>query len=383
MTAFRWGSMVLAWSLLGCMPRPMESTDSPAVLPPRMDSAAVRSQSPPQPPSPARNAGTVEPASASSGTVSRVTARVLARVNGQPILAEEVLNAASLRLAAARKQVPPAQWDQVREQILQSELEELINRELLLQDAEARIRPEMLAKVREVARKEFEKKLRAQRKQLGLRSDEEMRAYLERQGQSIEEMRRQYERSVLSMEYVRNLIRDRLENINRGDMLEYYRTHSKEFETPARVVWQHIFVDKEVFDTVADARRKAEEVHRRAKTMTTEEFAEMARDITANQGPSRTRNGLGEGNLRGEIYPRELEDVLFRTKPGQVAPIVETKRGFHIVRVIERTDGKKQSFEEACPEIRRKLQAEIGRREYERIIRKLRRDAYIENGLAK
>jgi hypothetical protein len=138
----------------------------------------------------------------------QVIATVVARVNGQPILREELMNAASWRLEEAMPRVPPNQWAEIEEKILQAELEDLINRELLWQDATNRIKAKGIEKVREFAQKDFESQLKRQKEQLGLKTDEELRDYLYKQGRSLEEMRRQFERSFLAMEYVRSMVKD-------------------------------------------------------------------------------------------------------------------------------------------------------------------------------
>lgn len=335
---------------------------------------SVRSQSP-------TNVG-VQPVSAPVERPGTQTlASVVARVNGQPILREELYNAASWRLEELRPRVPPGQWSEVEAEILRQELEQLIDRELLLQDANSRVRPKVLEKVAESASKDFDSLLKKQKAQLGLKSDEELQAYLEKRGNSVEEMRRQHVRGYIAMEYVRSMIRDKLDQISREDLIDYYRQNPKEFEKPERVVWQHIFVDRYVFSTEEEARETAQRVHAQALSMTTEQFAALAEDPNINRSPSRLRRGEGEGNERGQISPKEVEDVLFRLRPGQVGPLLETEKGFHIVRVVDYTPGGKISFERACPDIRKRLQNRIGQQEYKRILEELRSKAVIENSL--
>jgi parvulin-like peptidyl-prolyl isomerase len=307
-----------------------------------------------------------------------VTASIVARVNGQPILREELMNAASWRLEETKPRVPPAQWEEVEQKILEAEMEDLINRELLWQDATNRIKAKGIEKVREFAQKDFEAQLRRQKEQLKLKTDEELRDYLEKQGRSLEEMRRQFERSFLAMEYVRSMVKEKLELIDREAMLEYYQSNPKEFNKPERVVWQHLFIDIDRIPKPYQGREYAEMVWGKLKALKrTEEFAPLCEEFS--HGPSRYRNGEGEGNERGQIRPAELEDLVFQLKPGQVGPIVEASNGFHMVRVAEYTPGGKVSFENACGEIKKKLQNQIGQTEYKRMIKELRDKAHIEN----
>jgi parvulin-like peptidyl-prolyl isomerase len=195
-------------------------------------------------------------------------------------------------------------------------------------------------------------------------------------------MRRQHIRSTLSMEYVRSLVKPLLEKIDREQMLEYYHQNPKDFEKPDRVTWLHIFVDRYVYSSAEEARQKAEQLHAQAQAASQDGFIKLAEDPLLNQSPSRNRRGDGEGNERGQIRPPEVEELLFRLKPGQVGPLVEAPNGFHIVRVVERQLGGKVSFENACPEIKKKLQNKIGQAEYKKLLDNLRARAIIENSLA-
>ena len=105
---------------------------------------------------------------------SNIAARVLARVNGQPILLQEVENAASLKLEYIRPQVPEDQWPNIRGEVLDSQLKEVIDNEVILQEANARVRPSAIQSVMDYGNKEFDKKLRSLREHLQVRSDVEL-----------------------------------------------------------------------------------------------------------------------------------------------------------------------------------------------------------------
>jgi parvulin-like peptidyl-prolyl isomerase len=70
-------------------------------------------------------------------------------------------------------------------------------------------------------------------------------------------------------------------------------------------------------------------------------------------------------------------------KPGEVGPVVDAARGFHVVRVFEHQTGGKTSFDKAIPEIRKKLQNKVFATEYKKIVEELRGKSHIENGLTR
>ena len=380
-----WGC---AWS------RPGNTVDlGPSV----MSRIGARGQTPPMPPQPPQNPNAppqnpnAPPAAPEQQSASGVTtvsnivpqttilARVLARVNGQPILYEELLNAAGWRLEEIRPRVPNEQWPQVMEMVLRQQLEEIIDREVILSDAKQKVPPAMLDKVMDQAGKDFDKQLRKQREQLKLKSDEEMRMYLEKQGRSVAEMRRQYERSSLAMEYMRSRIRDKTDQIDRAMMVDYYRANIKDYEFPEHVVWQHIFIAKSKFPTPVAAKQQAEQVHRlvlaiRAK----EEFVPISQAYS--HSPNKD-SGDGEGKTRNELRPPEVAQAVWQLAPGQTGPLIETTGGYHIVRLVDHKPAGRTPFSEVQAKIKAKLQQDLGQDELKKLVKDMRESAFIETGV--
>lgn len=65
-----------------------------------------------------------------------------------------------------------------------------------------------------------------------------------------------------------------------------------------------------------------------------EDFATLANLYSQDPG-SMTKGGELGFVGRGELYP-EFEAAAFSLKPGEVSPIVKTKKGYHIIQMIER-----------------------------------------------
>ncbi|MCK9613034.1 MAG: peptidylprolyl isomerase [Bacteroidales bacterium] len=65
-----------------------------------------------------------------------------------------------------------------------------------------------------------------------------------------------------------------------------------------------------------------------------EDFAVMANLYSEDPGSNRKGGELGFVG-RGEFFP-EFESAAFSLKPGEISPIIKTKKGFHIIQMIER-----------------------------------------------
>lgn len=341
------------------MPKLERPFQPPALEPPRPQPAAA------------------QPAADSQQPKVFVAARVLARVNGQPILLEEVMNASAMELETVRPQVPEAQWPMVREEFMQRKLDEMVTVEVLLQDAGQRVAPKVLAGVLESGGKEFDKKFKLFRDKLKYPTEEAATRELVRAGYTVDEMRRQFARSVVAFEYLRNLIKDSLDLIDREEMLAYYRANAKDFEKPELFTWQHLYLDAGRFPSRADARRQAEQLQQLMLSLRRrEDFHPLAQKYS--HSPDRYNNGENV-DPPGQIRPPEVLNVLLQMVPGQTSAVIEVPSGFHIVKLLEHQKAGLIPFEVACQDIKLKLQQKKWQEEYDKVVKRLRAKATIEN----
>jgi parvulin-like peptidyl-prolyl isomerase len=307
---------------------------------------------------------------------SRVAVQIRAHVNGVPILDDEVRNACYQFLIPTLSLSEPERSIRQNE-IFQRELQQIIDREVVLQDAFAKLSkngPQYLDKLKQAASKEFDKKLRMFKKTFNCKTDEDLKEMLRSQGQTLEGIRRQVERNFMFGEYMRGRIFPTIDRIGRQQIIEYFQDHTSEFQVDDSVDWQDIFIDANKYPSRDSARRFAEQILIRARNG--EEFVKLAK---FDNGSSSYQNAEGLGHKRGEINPAEAEPILFQMHDGELGPLVELATGFHIVRLVKRVYAGQLSLDEKTQtEIRRKLQAETFDREAKKLIEELRSKASIE-----
>jgi hypothetical protein len=130
----RFGTFALGLCFVGCLtgaPRTSPATGQPlpeVPLPDRPESRSVRSQRPDQGPS-----GPAVDTALLPG--DRVHVRVCAWVNGKAVYDDEVMLALGLRLSKEQLRVAPSEVAAVQAKLFNEELNALIDRELIVQDA--------------------------------------------------------------------------------------------------------------------------------------------------------------------------------------------------------------------------------------------------------
>lgn len=124
----------------------------------------------------------------------------------------------------------------------------------------------------------------------------------------------------------------------------YYEGNKRRFRSPDLVEAQHILIAAapDEAEERATAKAKADGLARQVMADPAS-FAVLAREHS--NCPSKDSGGhLGQIG-RGSLVP-ELESYIFAMKAGETCPVpVASRYGWHVVRVLERADGRELPFE--------------------------------------
>jgi parvulin-like peptidyl-prolyl isomerase len=304
-----------------------------------------------------------------SAIASRGMVRISIRawVNDRPIYDEEVRQLAFPAINSLMK-LPDSQRGDEMVNAMNKVLERIIDQEVMYQDAVKRLKQAnktAYEKLQAFVDHEFTKTLKNMRDKGA--SEKDIR--------NIEPIaRRLMERELIATEYARTLIKGRIDRVSLDEIAEYYETHKNEFLTVDRVEWQDIFIRLNAnLPTVEHAKRFGEELINKCRTP--EDFNRL---MVYNEGVTKHSGGEGLGNLRGQIQPRELEETLFKLRPGEIGPVVPVGTGVHLIRVTKRDYAGQKPLDYVVQKaIRRKLESEIADHEYRCLVRELRARAII------
>lgn len=252
---------------------------------------------------------------------------------------------------------------------------ELIDRELIRQEAERRRLTLDEGRVAEEERRAVE--------QLG--GEEKLRAYLAAHGLSREEFMDTVHTPLYALLLRRVLGRDL--SVSDEELKTFYEAHKSdaEFQLPERVSASHVLVAarpsvvearlRDEKGLAGDALRKAVDEEMRRRRARAEEvrlrllkggagrqddFAALAREFS-DDAATREQGGALGSFQRGS-HSKAFDDAAFALREGEVSALVQTEFGFHVIKLERREPARALTFEEAAPDLRRRL---LARREAE------------------
>ena len=185
-------------------------------------------------------------------------------------------------------------------------------------------------------------------------SEAEFNKVLSKNNLSEAAMRAQLERNTAIKEFIDKQFVQKV-TISDKESKAYYESNPEYFKQPEQVQASHILIkiDSKVDESQkAQARKKIENIQKRLQKG--EDFAALAKE--SSQCPSKAKGGDLGYFQRGQMVPA-FEQVAFALKPGAVSDIVETKFGYHLIKVI----GKKPETTIPYKDVKDKLEQHLKR----------------------
>ena len=230
---------------------------------------------------------------------------------------------------------------------------------------------------------EIIKKLDEIRKQMHLESMEEVEKAAQEQGVSFEDFKQNLRNQIVTQEVIGREVGSKMQ-ITQDEMKAYYDEHAKELERPEQVRMSEIMVstqpkegEKEkkepTPEELAAAEQKAhgllDSIHKGTS------FEEVAKK--SSEGPTAAQGG-DLGYFKRGMLAKELEDLTFGMKPGDVSDVIRTRQGFVILKVTEHTAAGIPPMKELEPQIQDAIYVQKLQPALRAYLTKLREDAFID-----
>jgi peptidyl-prolyl cis-trans isomerase C len=176
--------------------------------------------------------------------------------------------------------------------------------------------------------------------------------FLEARQVTVAEFRENLRRDLCIRRFIEDHFTSELE-ITDADVETFYEQNREAFGPKQEVHARHVLITpEEPGDEKAkeEARKEAQEVLDQARAG--EDFGELAR--THSDGPSAPRGGDLGWFGRGQMVP-PFEEAAFGLEPGEVAGPVETRFGYHVIKLEDRRSTEGRTLDEVREDIRRHL----------------------------
>lgn len=286
-------------------------------------------------------------------------ARIVAIVNGEPILAGDVLGPINKMIQERmeslteeqRASVRPEELEQFKEQALKQSLPGLIDVKIVYLEFLRNVPPDRRGEMEEMlAKNYYEYQMETDLKEAGVNTRAELDMQLRKIGSSLDKKKQRFvEQMVAYQQIQRNIKKD--EEVTHQQMLDYYNEHSDDYHKPARAKWEQLMVKYSEFPT----RQAAWDA---MAAMGNQVLRGAPLDAVAkrsSQGVKAASGGQYDWTSKGSLKNETVDEAIFTLPVGELSPILESDEGFHILRVTDREDEGMVPFTKAQVKIKEQI----------------------------
>jgi len=290
-----------------------------------------------------------------------------AEINGVAITKEQFDKELNIHLDRVSRQGQQIAGDQLVA-LKQDVLEGLIERELLFQASQK-------AGI-QVKDQTIDEQLAAIKKRFP--NEAEFNTALSKMSLTEDEVKLQIARGLAIRELIEQQVTSKIV-ITDVETKAYYDANPQMFKQPEQVKASHILIKVDAAAAEpqkAEARKKIEMVQQKIKDGA--DFAELAKEYS--EGPSNTRGGdLGYFSHGQMVKP--FEDAAFAMQTNEVSDIVETRFGYHIIKVYDKKPEQTLAYADVKDKLNQRMKQEKIEVEANQYIDQLKKDSKIEKYL--
>lgn len=288
----------------------------------------------------------------------------LASVNGKEISQADLdkeMNRFDGQMGVSGQPPDPAQREAIKKKVLDN----LIQRELLLQES------------KRLGVKVSDQEVGEQMEQLKGRfsSEQDFTNALERLRMTENDLKEEFIRRMMVQKMIDDVIASKVE-ITAEETKTFYDNNPNYFKAPERVRASHILVklDPNASESEkAKTRTKIEDILKRVQKG--EDFASLAKE--SSDCPSASKGGDLDYFQRGQMVA-PFEEAAFSLKTGETSGIVETQFGYHLIKVVDKKESGVIVYEEIKENIESHLRQQKVNEQYAIYIEELKSKAKVE-----
>jgi hypothetical protein len=298
--------------------------------------------------------------------------KIIARVGSEGIFASEIMGTSIVWKNAKKSEggvvcaimdgiddlleqykdkMPPGQFDMQRTLLIKQRLVNRIESKIIYQDAKQSFPAEHFPEIEKQMDKFYESTaLPALYKCCEVKSTTELDKILHKRGISLDYAKKSFREWILVQQFMGQQVK-RDEEITYDQMYKYYQEHLSDFEKPAQAKWEELMVQFSKYHSKPEAYEAIARLGN--QVITGAAFAEVAKN--GSQGPTAANGGAYSWTSKGGLKFKEIDQAIFDLPVGQLSQIIETEKGYHIIRVSERVETEITPFRTAQVDIKEKI----------------------------
>ena len=303
-------------------------------------------------------AATVNAADLVEAVVVRVGDRIITRSQYAKRLAD---------LDREIEQTTPPEQVAERKQLVRTRLVDELIEELLIKDRADRIGVT-------VSPEEIKDAINRLKQQYNITTDEQFETSLRQSGMTRADMEVRLRDTLITNKVFGRELRNRGELDDR-ELRERYNREKEHYRLPERARLREIVIVKPENPASAEEARKRAEIAASDARAPGADFAKIAAAVS-EAGTKDQGGELGEVS-RGELLP-SLDTAVFNATAGDVIGPIETRSGWHVLKVEQRLPSEVPAFESVKDRLRKDASDETFQRDLKAYLESLRKDAFIQ-----
>lgn len=218
--------------------------------------------------------------------------------------------------------------------------------------------------------KEIEEQLKTVKQRF--KNDEEFYMTLEMQGITLRELEENYKSTIMARKLIDMDVSSKIV-ITPVEVINFYEKNKELFKKPKMAKVRAITIKVKPERDVASAEEMAKALHKRITEG--EDFGNLAKEFSDSVYAEK----LGDmGYIKQGEMMNKIDDVIFKLNIGQVSDVIKTDLGFHIFKVEDISPEELPTFEQVSEEAERRIYLIKMKERLDKMVEKLRADAYIE-----
>ena len=293
---------------------------------------------------------------------SEIIEEIVAIVNEETITYSEYQNAKYAMIMQLQSQYKGVELQKAIDQMQKLLLNQLIVHKLILSKAKEKnydIDNEVQIIIEEI------------KKQNNLKSDDELRKALQKEGITLEEFKRQQRIVRMQQRMIFDEVTAKI-NIDNAEIMEYYKKNITEYTEPMEFGLNCVFLNTEYYFDKQVLEAKKKEI---SSKLNENNFQDIAQQYSELEGGE---NKFFLGTYKKGELNENIEKAVMKLKINETSPWIETENGWYIVQLINRKDARQIDYKDVRDKIKDILLKDRQETELQKFIEKLKGESYIK-----